>query len=374
MDIKKLKETYPDAVPNTKSALKRCYLPDIAQLESYKLTGTGTVLLMDGDEEVIISSYPRLEAPKIENDIPILAEDYVVEYKIDGYNVRLVYLKSIDNFVALLRGGFICAQTTTILREAFGSELMNFFKNYPDIVLCMEVIGKKSVNAINYEFNEERWGFGNVGYFIFDAFDKGRAGKWYDADFIDNLKSMNLSTIPRVGILNNGEILAEKMEDIDNHFDGVVIKSAKQRDGEHIYKLRWEYFIKKFQNKIKIKDKSGNRSERPEVKILDHFMQGYPEPELGLNEGISPAELEEFENKIKILENVVQNEKALVGKTVGEISDWLIKILVDKGNFDEDMQKKLLKGVRNRLGGFVGRSMSKESREARTLNYELINT
>ena len=363
MDIKKLKEEYPDVVPNTIMGIKRFNLKDDANLKSYKLTKSGTVLIMDGEEEVIIQSYPRLEAPEIVNDIPVLEEEYIVEYKVDGYNVRLVYLKSIDDFVALQRGGFICAQTTSILREAFGNEIMGFFKEYPGIVLCMEVVGRKSVNAINYEFNEGTWGFGNVGYFVFDAFDSGKRGKWYDADFIENLKSIGLSTIPRVGVMNNGGILVEKMTDIDQHFDGVVIKSKRERGRNYVYKLRWEYFIKKFQDKIRIKDKAGKRSEKPEIRILDHFFQGYPEEEMGLKEGISPGEMEEFENKIKVLDKVVRTDKSRIGDTVSGISDWVMRILKSKGCFDEELEKRLYRGVRNRLGGFVGRSMSKRDRE-----------
>jgi len=363
MDIKKLKEEYPDAVPNTIMGIKRFYLKDVANLKSYKLTKSGTVLIMDGDEEVIIQSYPRLEAPGITDDVPVLKDEYVAEYKVDGYNVRLVYLKSIDDFVALQRGGFICAQTTSILREAFGREIMKFFKEYPGVVLCMEVVGRKSVNAINYEFNEKNWGFGDVGYFVFDAFDKGRRGRWYDAGFIENLKSAGLSVIPRVGVISNGGILVEKMTDIDRHFDGVVIKSRGERNRDHIYKLRWEYFIKKFRDKIKIKDKGGKKSEKPEVRILDHFFQGYPEEELGLNEGISPEEMEEFENKIKVLDKVVRTDKSGIGDTVTDISGWVMQILKSKGCFDEELEKQLYGGVRNRLGGFVGRSMSKKDRE-----------
>ena len=365
MDLEILKDTYPDAVKNTISGLNKYYLKDVASVESYKLTRSGTIMIVDGEAQVIIQSYPPVEAPEIVDDIPQLDEDYIAEYKVDGYNVRLVYLESIDNFLGIQRGGFICSQTTGILREAFSKELMGFFKKYPDIVLCMEVVGRKSVNAINYEFNEQNWGFGDVGYFVFDAFDKGAKGKWYDADFIEGLRSLGLSVIPRIGEVDDGNILVDKMEKLDQHFDGVVLKSAANRDRNHIYKLRWEYFIKKFQDKIRVKDKGGTRKERAENIILDHFFQGYPEKELGLKEGMSPAELEEYENKIKVLDDVVRSERSNIGKTTGEISRWLMQILNTKGDFDDKMQDNLHRGIRNRLGGFVGRSMSREDRKAR---------
>ncbi len=368
-NIDELRKFYPFVEKNVVMGMGKSgkfYSADLDGLESYILTKSGSVLIVDGDREIIVQSYPKLEAPEIVNDIPLLNEKFIAEYKIDGYNVRLLYLKSLAHFVALQRGGFICAQTTTILREAYGKQFINFFSKYPNIVLDMEVIGKKSLNATNYEFNEKNWGFGNVGYFIFDAFNMNETeelGKWYDNDFLNGLKEMDLSVIPQIGIYNDGNLLAEKMAEIDPHFDGVVLKSLNQRGREHIYKLRWEYFVNKFQDKIKVKDKSGEKSEKDEQVILSHFFQGYPQPELGLNEGISAEELKKFEKYTDELDVVVKTDKANIKNKVGEITDELMKILVSKGNFDEDMQNKLLKGIKNRLGGFVGRGMSKEDRE-----------
>ena len=48
-----------------------------------------------------------------------------------------------------------------------------------------------------------------------------------------------------------------------------------------------------------------------------------------------------------------------------EISSWLMQIINKKGEFDDKMQEKLYKGIRNLIGGFVGRSMSCEDRKAR---------
>ncbi|PKP59692.1 MAG: hypothetical protein CVT88_04860 [Candidatus Altiarchaeales archaeon HGW-Altiarchaeales-1] len=363
-NIDELRKFYPFVEKNVVMGMGKSgkfYSADLDGLESYILTKSGSVLIVDGDREIIVQSYPKLEAPEIVNDIPLLNEKFIAEYKIDGYNVRLLYLKSLAHFVALQRGGFICAQTTTILREAYGKQFINFFSKYPNIVLDMEVIGKKSLNATNYEFNEKNWGFGNIGYFIFDAFNMNETdelGKWYDNDFLNGLKEMDLSVIPQIGIYNEGNLLAEKMAEIDPHFDGVVLKSLNQRGREHIYKLRWEYFVNKFQDKIKVKDKSGEKSEKDEQVILSHFFQGYSQPELGLNEGISAAELKKFEEYTDELDVVVKTDKANIKNKVGEITDELMKILVSKGNFDEDMQNKLLKGIKNRLGGFVGRGMS----------------
>ncbi|NCN65487.1 MAG: hypothetical protein COS36_05855 [Candidatus Altarchaeum sp. CG03_land_8_20_14_0_80_32_618] len=368
-NIEELKKIYPFVEKNVVMGMGKSgkfYSADLDGLESYILTKSGTVLIVDGDREIMVPSYPKLEAPEIVRDIPVLNEKFIAEYKVDGYNVRLFYLKSLNNFVALQRGGFICAQTTAILRESYSKQFMNFFLKYPNTVLCMEVVGKKSLNATNYEFNEKNWGFGNIGYFIFDVFDiseNDKLGKWYDNDFLNELKKMDLSVIPQVGIYNDGNLLVEKMAEIDPHFDGVVLKSLNQRDREHIYKLRWEYFVNKFQNKIKIKDKGGEKSEKGEQIILSHFFQGYSQPELGLNEGISVEELKNFEEYIDELDVVVKTDKANIKNKVGEITDYLMKILVSKGNFDEDMQNKLLKGIKNRLGGFVGRGMSKEDRE-----------
>lgn len=80
------------------------YLKDLAEIKSSILTKPRTVMVIDRNREVIVQSYLKPEAIGIVNGVQTLTEKFVVESKVDGYNVRLVYLKCIDNFIVLQRG------------------------------------------------------------------------------------------------------------------------------------------------------------------------------------------------------------------------------------------------------------------------------
>ena len=357
--IKKYAREYENITENTVIGLKKYPMEGLENIESYKLGKQGTVVIMDGKEEIFVQSYPELEAPLMEHDIPILPELNVAELKINGYNVRLVYLKSLDNFVALLRGGFIDTQTISILREAFGDKLLPFFRDNPEKVLCMEVVGKKSQANINYELNEELYGFGEVGYFVFDMFDIGKEGFWYDRSIKTACNKYGLMRVPELCTTEDGNFLLDRMETVNPYFEGVVLKSINSRDREHIYKLRWEYFLTKFSDKIEA-PKRHEKKIRVEDVILTHFLQGYSEEEHGLKEGISPEEQKRFEDDVGLLEHIVKEEPQKIGKYVKLVGDYLMEILNKKGDFNEEMQKKLRKAVNRKMGGVVGRSMSKK--------------
>lgn len=73
-------------------------------------------------------------------------DPFFVEEKIDGYNVRLVEVKG--RVLAFTRGGFVCPYTTEwvdVWAERMG--LNEFFRDYPDMVLCGEAVGASPYNA-----------------------------------------------------------------------------------------------------------------------------------------------------------------------------------------------------------------------------------
>ena len=359
--IKKYAGKYENITENTITGLKKYPVNGLENIESYKLGKQGTVVILDGDEEVFVQSYPELEAPPMEHDIPILYEEYAIELKVNGYCCRALYLESLDNFIVLLRGGFIDAQTTSILREAFGDKLSPFFRANPQIVLCMEVVGKKSQANINHELNEELYGFGELGYFVFDMFHKGEKGKWLSKLPLDTLcGAYSLSQVPDLTITENGNFLLDQMETVNPYFEGVVLKSINSRDRDHIYKLRWEYFLTKFSDKIETPKKAHKTKTKTEDIIITHFLQGYGEEQYGLKEGISPEEQKRFEDDVGLLEHIAKTEPEQIGKYVKLVGDHLMEILNKKGEFDDEMQQKLRKAVNKKLGGVVGRSVRKK--------------
>ncbi len=62
-----------------------------------------------------------------------------VEEKMNGYNTRVALAG--DALVGITRGGFVCPYTTEKANELIGWE---FFLDYPDLVLCGEMVGPDS--------------------------------------------------------------------------------------------------------------------------------------------------------------------------------------------------------------------------------------
>ena len=64
-------------------------------------------------------------------------ENFVVEEKLDGYNVRIA--RFMDQILAFTRGGFVCPYTTELLENY--SEIKQFLNDNPNKIICAEVIG-----------------------------------------------------------------------------------------------------------------------------------------------------------------------------------------------------------------------------------------
>ncbi len=84
--------------------------------------------------------------------------DVAVEEKINGYNVRI--LKIGKNLYAITRRGYICPYTTEKAREKINEE---FFKDYPEFMLCCEAAGMESPHV-----PKEIYGKG-LEFFLFDV-------------------------------------------------------------------------------------------------------------------------------------------------------------------------------------------------------------
>lgn len=109
----------------------------------------GTVIAPDND--VVIRGYPSI--PRIlvlETGVPKFFEaetTVLVEEKLNGFNVRIA---DIDEPVAFTRGGFICPYTTERAQKRL--PLSSYFEDYPNTMLCAELIGPESpYTACNYE-------------------------------------------------------------------------------------------------------------------------------------------------------------------------------------------------------------------------------
>lgn len=85
-----------------------------------------------------------------------------VEEKMNGYNVRVALIG--DKLVALTRGGFICPYTTEKANDLIERR---FFHDYPDLVLCGEMVGPDSPYVPKTFYNIE-----SLEFFVFDIREK----------------------------------------------------------------------------------------------------------------------------------------------------------------------------------------------------------
>jgi len=85
-----------------------------------------------------------------------------VEEKMNGYNVRIALIN--NEIVGLTRGGFVCPYTTEKARELVGSD---FFLQYPDLVLCGEMVGPDSPYVPKSIYDIE-----SLEFFVFDIREK----------------------------------------------------------------------------------------------------------------------------------------------------------------------------------------------------------
>ncbi len=85
-----------------------------------------------------------------------------VEEKMNGYNVRVALIG--DALVALTRGGFICPYTT---EKAIDLIRYDFFNDYPELVLCGEMVGPDSPYVPKTFYD-----IGSLDFFVFDIREK----------------------------------------------------------------------------------------------------------------------------------------------------------------------------------------------------------
>lgn len=125
----------------------------------------GTVIFENGE---IVFGYPKIKrammlAPAIRRHF---SGTVAVEEKMNGYNVRVV---SVDGDIyALTRGGFICPFSTEVVRDRIDHRL---FYDYPDIVLCGEMVGPENPYVPKEIYNVE-----SIDFYLFDVSRKNRQG------------------------------------------------------------------------------------------------------------------------------------------------------------------------------------------------------
>ena len=319
----------------------------IGSIEGEILSTNGRVRLLGME----ILPYPKLlHASSIDKKM-------VAQKKVNGYNVRLTYIPKLDNFIAVLRGGYVCAKTTFILRRHFSKLFMDFFMENPKKILCIEVVGKKSLANLHTDYYKEHYGFEDVGYFVFDIMniEKPEDERFLSFEQLEKIcKKYTLQLIPVIGIFDSIEELNKKLQEVPSVFEGAVVKSL---DGKEIFKYRFDDRPDLFADKI---PKREEREKAQEEIIVAHFFQGYGEAELGLDSGIMQEEMEKYQNMLDEMKEIITKDKSKIGEQSDKIAGFLVKTINEHGVFEEDLLKKIEKLFKQKIGTQVGKILRME--------------
>ena len=126
----------------------------------------GTVLYEKGNSFEIIMGFPKIRRAMVRD--PTIKRHFIglqkiiLEEKMNGYNVRIATANG--EIIAITRSGYICPYTTQKAKEKLN---LNFFKDFPELVLYGEMIGPDNLYISKDIYNVE-----SVEFYIFDIREK----------------------------------------------------------------------------------------------------------------------------------------------------------------------------------------------------------
>ncbi len=172
-------------------------------------------------KDEIIYGYRRI--PRILNlseGIKNFKNEFAIEEKVDGYNVRVVKIK--DKILAFTRKGYYCPYTTERVKEFFNVE--KFFKDFPNYILHFEVAGKN-----NPYIKEHPKGINDIKFFLFDI-SKKNCNSYLPIKERDEIaKAYKIPKVKVYGIFNGKQVNKIKKICKNKEIEGVVIKSLNNK-------------------------------------------------------------------------------------------------------------------------------------------------
>ena len=190
----------------------------------------GTVLFLNNNMDIVMG-YPKIRRammlyPTLKN---YFIDKIVVEEKLDGYNVRIA---KVDNeVVAITRGGRICPFTT---KKALKFLNTNILDDYPDLMLCGEMIGLNNPYVPHYypevdniliknNGNNKNNIIENLGFYIFDVRHRETNKPLSIKEKEELLQKYELPYVKPIGVFNK--------EDVE-HIKKVILKlNEEKREG-----------------------------------------------------------------------------------------------------------------------------------------------
>ncbi len=183
----------------------------------------GTAILL-GREPFIVHGYPSIRRLAfLSYTGRHMVDRVVVEEKMNGYNVRVVYYEG--EVYAVTRGGYICPYTTARIRRLYGDKLRRLGEAEPGLVVAGEVVGLENPYVpVRYP---EAPGFD---YFVFDVLRDGRPLPLRERDRV--VDEYGLRRVRVLGVIdkNDTESLRGFVRAIEEEGrEGIVIKDPEYR-------------------------------------------------------------------------------------------------------------------------------------------------
>jgi len=216
IDLKRLIESYGK---KNVQLVKDFDIPYLRFKKEVHNVEEGTVVFL-GERIAYARGFPKIRRAMLLGEVlkKHFKDKFQVEEKLDGYNIRTIFL---NDLVCITRKGLVCSYTTQHVKKILGTNL--FFKENPDLMLCGEVIGLQ--NPYQTKSYPEAKDFG---YFVFDIKDR-RTGKSVPTDEKNSLMARyDIPSVKNFGVFTAQEagMLLELVRTIgENKREGVVIKS-----------------------------------------------------------------------------------------------------------------------------------------------------
>jgi putative ATP-dependent DNA ligase len=158
-------------------------------------------------------------------------EYFIVEEKIDGYNIRII--KFNNEIFCFTRGGFICPFTNELINQY--PQIKHFLNHNPDKVICAEVIGENPYNTLSirmYGLKSEIFVFDIMK--IKDVYCKSRKKNFLlsTEEKLAYFETYKFKTVPIVGKFTVKDYNALKniiKEMNSSKKEGIVLKSSENR-------------------------------------------------------------------------------------------------------------------------------------------------
>lgn len=340
-----------------------------------------SIVIKDGKEYVFVPAYPsisNIEKVKIDNkEVPDFSSlekfgaSLLIQEKVDGYNVRLVYVNEKQDYFAFLRGGVLCTRTTWLLHEnnELNNLLMNFFSANKDLIPFVECVGRLSLNTNRANFYKEKYGIGDIGFFVFDIFKIPEQKNKFPyflkfKDLFDLMNKANFNIVPTRMIDKFNEVVASQLlKQLDefamkNTFEGFVVKEDAEKYVRFMLKIRYDNLM---QYVAKSKKQAKYKKINPKV-LFNHFIQGYPEKP-HLMRGVSRENLVVLRKYEKEIEDLIVANKDF-GSRIKEASKWLANAFYDaldnkiKKQISYNEIEKICRAYFGKLVGLIKRKKS----------------